>query len=224
MGDLFHKNVAEKYILDVFEMMIENSRHTFLILTKRPKRLLESPELIKISKRLPLYPHIWMGVSVENQKTADERIQILYQIPAAKRFVSCEPLLSSLDLKIGGCNHCQRFGERLAENGHWKNPCSLCGRVRNRNLDWIICGGENGPGARPMHTDWARSIRDQCNDANTPFFFKGWGKWQKKEGVKIWTPDSNPEGKDCFVRIGKKTAGHLLDGVFHRQVPWGEFG
>jgi protein gp37 len=94
----------------------------------------------------------WLGVSVENQRTADKRIPILLQIPAAKRFVSCEPLLSEIDFRF----------TRGDYRGGWLNA-----------LDWCIVGGETGPKARPMNPDWVRSLRDQCQTAGVPFFFKG---------------------------------------------------
>src|SRR6185312_14044044 len=105
-------------------------------------------------------------VSAENQKTADERISLLLQTPAAVRFLSAEPLLGPVDLtKIAGINSLAAVVHSAAE-----------GKVLT-SLDWVICGGESGPGARPMHPDWARSLRDQCKDAGVPFFFKQWGEF-----------------------------------------------
>jgi protein gp37 len=220
MGDLFHDLVPEKYILDVFEMMIENPRHIFLILTKRPQRLLASPELRKMSKRLPLYPHIWLGVSVENQKTADERIPILLEIPTASRFVSIEPMLGPVDL-LGPINCCPTT-YCCIECVDWR-LCQGKEKVTGwlNKIEWVIVGGENGPGARPMHPNWVRSIRHQCNDVDVPFFFKGWGEYKLKEDVKLWTPDTDPKGTDLFVKIGAKKSGHILDCKEHHQVPWG---
>ena len=96
--------------------------------------------------------NIWIGVSVENQKAADERIPLLLRIPAAVHFISCEPLLGPV--KVKGLD---RSGASTV-------------------IDWVIVGGESGPGARPMDPDWARSLRDQCLEAGVPFFFKQWNK------------------------------------------------
>jgi protein gp37 len=174
MGDLLHDLVPDSYIQDVFEMMIENPRHTFLVLTKRPQRLIESPELRKIITRLPLFPHIWLGVSVENQKTADERIPVLLQIPAVGRFVSVEPMLGPVDLtKWLPICHCPAD---YIGNGCHSVCCPLGMKTYRKTLSWIIVGGENGSGARPMHPHWVRLILDQCNAASVPLFFKGFGQ------------------------------------------------
>jgi len=108
-------------------------------------------------------PNIWLGVSVENQKAADERIPLLLQTPAAVRFLSCEPLLEELNLTIGANNH-PMLPFRVHDFG---KITSL--------IDWVIVGGESGPHYRPMNPDWARSIREQCKSANVPFFFKQMG-------------------------------------------------
>ena len=108
--------------------------------------------------------NVWIGTSVEDQKRADERIPALLNIPAKVRFLSCEPLLGPVDLARAG--------------GLWSdiNNNVVCNRVIER-LHWVIVGGESGPKARPMHPDWARSLRDQCQAAGVPFFFKQWGEW-----------------------------------------------
>lgn len=185
MGDLFHEGVGEIEIYRIFDVMAANQNHTFLVLTKRPKRMADiidridfiTPDELKhlkkpgcslspypssgiFHKRKPL-PNFWLGVSVENQRTADERIPILLQIPAAKRFVSVEPLLGPVDLWT------YLLGELPPT---YSNPE---GNLRDTPLlNWVICGGETGPGARPMRPDWARSLRDQCQTASVPFFFK----------------------------------------------------
>ena len=175
MGDLFHKDVLGPTIHQLIKLMKwDYKRHTFLILTKRPERMRRI--WMNIDGTLP--ENIWLGVTVENQQRADERIPILLQIPAAKRFVSIEPMLGPVDLqKIGPL--LQAFNWKIAKGG----------------LDWIICGGESGPGVRPMHPDWPRSIRDQCQAADVPFFFKQWGG------------------------VNKKTAGRLLDGQEWSEYP-----
>jgi protein gp37 len=165
MGDLFHENVKEEWLRRIiFEMMRSPNKHTFLILTKRPKRMAEfinwyGQNAIWGGPRpgfLNDFPRIWLGVSVENQRTADERIPILLQIPAAKRFVSVEPMLQPINVM-------PYLLPKLKFN-----PL----KVESVRLDWVICGAETGPKARPMDRNWARSLKDQCKAAGVPFFFK----------------------------------------------------
>lgn len=184
MSDLFHDSIEADYIADVFATMALAPQHTFQLLTKRHGRmrsLLSDPEFTMwVGAQMrnrgedewetwPL-PNVWLGVSVENQQWANIRIPALLDTPAAVRFLSCEPLLGPVDL------------------GQWTRPhtvdclagppwCS-CGRDGDGYLDWVIVGGESGHGARPMHPDWARSLRDQCTAAGVAFHFKQWGEWQ----------------------------------------------
>jgi protein gp37 len=151
MSDLFHARVSLKFIQQVFEVIKKCPQHTFQILTKRPRRMLE------LSPQLTWHPNIWMGVSVESQKYCD-RIDILKQIPATVRFLSCEPLLGPLDLNLDG-------------------------------IQWVIVGGESGAKHRPMKEEWALDIRDQCQLAKVPFFFKQWGTVKPKNRTlenKFW--------------------------------------
>lgn len=175
------------------------------------------------------YVNVWIGVSVESQAAADERIPLLLQCPAAVRFLSCEPLLGRIDL----CEHL----------GMWWNQTMGCfesiGPQFNRhrdgrpNIGWVIAGGESGPGARPMRPDWARSLRDQCAAAGVPFLFKQWGECgppQTEEqrrairdgkgwfGALVSSGGFEDRG-NAVLRIGKKAAGRLLDGVEHNAFP-----
>ena len=150
MSDLFHEQVPFEFIDQVFDVMERCSHHTFQVLTKRPERMLEYTLRRWTPGELPA--HVWLGVSVEDQRRANERIPILIEVPAIVRFLSCEPLLGPVDLSLHG---------RLEDGdfyGFW--------------IGWVIAGGESGPGHRPMNLDWARTIRDQCLDAGIPFFFK----------------------------------------------------
>jgi protein gp37 len=170
-------------------------------------------------------PNVWLGVSVENQKAADERIPLLLQTPAAVRFISAEPLLGPIDLdRVDDCEDgyfSALDGMMCCEGRGWK---------QGPKLDWVICGGESGPGARPMHPDWARSLRDQCQAAGVPFFFKQWG--EHVPFMQSTLPDSELSGKCsglledgtesnkvAMYRVGKKAAGALLDGVEHKEFP-----
>jgi len=143
MSDLFQKDVPTDYIKRIFNVMVRADWHQYQILTKRSERLRE------LSPELPWAPHIWMGVSVENQDYVD-RIDDLRATDAAVKFLSLEPLLGPL------------------------------AKLKLRGIDWVIVGGESGPGARPMNPDWVLDIRNQCLRADVAFFFKQWGGVQKK--------------------------------------------
>jgi protein gp37 len=198
MSDLFHESLTADQIALVFVVMMFARRHTFQVLTKRARRMvdwfswasrLSMPELIAVARAqisdpddLKLFdranaqlgsytwplPNVWIGVSVENQEAADERIPWLLRCPAAIRFLSCEPLLGRVDLT------------RLRGDGNatWRD--SLDGRlhtgpavlVDEPRLDWVIVGCESGPGSRRCDVDWLRALRDQCAAAGTAFFLK----------------------------------------------------
>lgn len=172
MSDLFHEDVPFEYIHVIWDIIKACPQHTFLILTKRPQRMAEVVNRIYGLERLGwskgFWDHVWLGVTAENQQHANERIPILLQIPAAVRFVSVEPMLGPVDLSkwkpFDGECYCQDDPKgckpRLSKN---------CPETA---IDWVICGGETGPGARPMHPDWVRSLKDQCQDAGVPFFLK----------------------------------------------------
>ena len=168
MGDLFHENISHSDRNSIFEVMDVADWHTYLLLTKRPDTALDFDKWREESwleyPHSPWKEHIWLGVTAENQRLADERIPILLQIPAAKYFVSIEPMLGPVKL----C-------EDLAYP-----PFLGIGLI-----DWVICGGESGPGARPMHQNWPRSVRDQCQVAGVPFFFKQWGGINKKQAGRL---------------------------------------
>ena len=210
MSDLFHDQVPDDYIARVWEVMAQCPQHTFQILTKRHGRM---RSLLNSSTfNSPPLPNVWLGVSAENQQWADIRIPALLDTPAAVRFVSAEPLLGPIDLTD--------LGEaRGTYDGPW--------------LDWVIVGGESGAGARPMHPDWARSLRDQCVAAGVPFLFKQWGEYAPgvldtgtRKGLvrRGWYPNyPSTEGNyETVSRVGKKAAGRELDGATWDQYPGGD--
>jgi protein gp37 len=215
MTDLFHEQVPWEWVDKIWFTMASEKRHQFQVLTKRPERMRDYLRrfvwtTIPTIAKWPL-PNVWPGVSVEDQKTADERIPILLQTPAAVPWVSYEPALGLVD-----------FAKHLM----WSGPIGP-----NRGLKWIVCGGESGPAARPMHPDWARSARDQCVAAGVPFFFKQWGEWspgKQAPNIKtewlIHTPCQMVKYGGCEVgtfRVGKKAAGRLLDGREWNEYPNG---
>jgi protein gp37 len=194
MGDLFHESLTHMEVAQVFAIMAKARQHTFLVLTKRPERMLEFLGWFgsRACPALSLYdyieddinvetkdivpwplPNVWLGVSVEDRGTAAQRIAKLLRCDAALRYVSIEPMLGLIDL-----THLDVDG---AGDPDWCQINALTGRQTDMGrpcqdipakLGWVVAGGESGPGARPMHPDWARSIRDQCKRAAVPFFMK----------------------------------------------------
>ncbi|HEX5321149.1 MAG TPA: phage Gp37/Gp68 family protein [Stellaceae bacterium] len=234
MSDLFGEFVPDALIDRVFAIMALAPQHNFLVLTKRARRMREYVSDEQTPYRIaresdalssagalewPL-PNCWKGVSVEDQPRADERIPELLATPAAKRFVSCEPLLGPTGLDLIPVAGTFGIEPAIAE------------------LDWVIAGGESGPGARPMHPDWARSLRDQCVAAGVPFFFKQWGEWHPCEiyddcgpcypmpghapfdswTAPLFAPDDRGPGWN-WRRLGKKAAGRRLDGREWSEMP-----
>lgn len=218
LADVFDKSVDPTWRHDLWQLIQDTPHLDWLLLTKR---------IGNVFGMLPdgwafghgAWPNVWIGATIVNQEEADRDIPKLLAVPAAKRFLSMEPLLGpvTIDQRLiapieGTSQHGQRF------------------------IDWVIVGGESGPGARPMHPDWARSLRDQCEAAGVPFLFKQWGEWVNAYPRPSGTPGRfrlAPHDKDAWIstrdmdvyprqftafgstileRVGKKAAGRLLDG------------
>lgn len=209
MSDLFHEAVTSNFIYDVLETIHNFPDTIFQIPTKRPERALEIFTGLPEARLIEVPGNLWLGVSCEDQQQADNRIPILLQIPAAVRFLSCEPLLGPITLPTAYC----------------QLPAGTT---------WVIAGGESGHHARPMHPEWVRSLRDQCAQANVPFFFKQWGAWMPEYSVKahIVTPkgqhaalkhvgpnDIINSANANMVRVGKSRSGNTLDGKQHLAFP-----
>jgi protein gp37 len=221
-SDLFHADVPDDFIARVWAVMALAPQHTFQILTKRPARmraLLNSERFDELfaealyttehprgeeqaepigSAPGPL-PNVWLGVSVEDQKRADLRVPALLMTPAAVRFLSMEPLLGPVDLTRiaytdGGGTHLDVANGRHGIPDLWQAPA--------QHIDWVIVGGESGPGARPMHPTWVDRLRDQCVAAGVAFHFKQWGSHDEHG-----TPTH------------KKAAGRELDGRTWDEFP-----
>lgn len=239
-ADLFHESVPDEWIDKVFAVMALAPQHTFQVLTKRAKRMLEYLSSSDLVGRviheafrmdceggawmnadhsiggysiMPLQ-NVWLGVSVEDQSAADERIPLLLDTPAAVRWISAEPLLGPIDLNRILVNRERGFHASALHEQH-----DDCYYQSNAQLDWVVVGGESGPKARPMYPNWARSLRDQCAAAGVPFLFKQWGEW----GPNWYNDDSGQkiEGSEWMDRMGKKSAGRLLDGMHHDGYPKG---
>jgi protein gp37 len=257
LADWLDNEVPIEWLADLLALIHQTPNLDWLLLTKRPQnwlpRLEEVTHFAMFSKAhhallpflarwhpahdsaggvtgSPIPPaNVWIGTTVEDQTRADERIPHLLRIPARVRFLSCEPLLGHVDLAIGDPKH------RTAESYH-------------AEIHWVIAGGESGPGARPMHPEWARSLRDQCAAAGVAFHFKQWGEWEpgeiapngatyyisaatgkilqytsrsmrSPERVNFGTHSDPYSGPITAQRVGKKSAGRLLDGIEHNAFP-----
>jgi protein gp37 len=241
MGDFFHDDVPDEWIDDVFSVMVNARHHRYLLLTKRPERMWRylQGKMWKHLCRTGVPEYIWLGVSVENQKTADERIPWLLKCPAAVRFISTEPLLGPVNFRWKPYQHQasnESYREYLERKGSINHLESLSG------IHWVIVGGESGPNARPMHPSWVRTIRDQCQAAGVPFFLKQIGEWVPYPGLpykhfgewgifhkgvfhRVYTPHDGrnrailPDGDTAMIRVPKKAAGRLLDGREWNDMP-----
>lgn len=236
MSDLFHEDVPVDFIDRVFTTIrrceVLGRGHTFQVLTKRPQRMLG------FMRQIPVPKNLWLGVSVEDQDTADERIPLLLQTPAAVRFLSCEPLLGPVDIQAAMNAHMPRTGP-VGD----VPPFSVVveGRPIREHLHWVITGGESGPKARPTHPEWVRSLRDQCSATGVAFFMKQWGEWlpicmtpavnpnpgedwhKGRPSVVLQLSGEHefafPPGAMTCIRMGKKAAGRELDGRTHDEYP-----
>jgi protein gp37 len=187
MSDLFHDDVTDEQLGQVWSVMEETPRHTYQILTKRPERMMEAACSLKT------LPNVWLGVSVENQKAADDRIPLLRQTPAAIRFLSCEPLLEEVEIY------------RWLDKGF---GAPVPRGQRSPSIDWVIVGGESGPGARPCDIDWIRSIVAQCRDAEVACFVKqvgpncfGKNRWGALYKLPVTGKGGDPEEWPEDVRV-----------------------
>lgn len=219
LADVFDNAVDPAWRADLFELIEQTPNLDWLLLTKRIGNAASMTAQVRPGYDNWLHDvgNVWLGASIVNQEEADRDIPKLLGTPARVRFLSMEPLLGPVDL-------CQ---------AHFAP-------VKLPRVDWIIVGGESGPGARPMHPNWARSLRDQCAAAGVPFLFKQWGEWLPAvEGRSITGPVLILEGAAPFTnnpqwhgfedgqkvaRVGKKAAGRQLDGVQHDGYPGAKSG
>jgi len=255
-GDLFHDSVPDEWIDRCFAVMALTPQHKHQVLTKRSARMREymnescgriADAVMAMRKKLGIksvlapLPHVapgaiwwplsnvWLGVSVEDQTRADERIPDLLATPAAVRWISAEPLLGPVDLNRiheefdGGLGHSWESALDGKRFSIWAGDDEDPMVPGHPKLDWVVVGGESGPNARPMDIQWARSLRDQCQAAGTGFLFKQFGEWvpaghEADQGRSDWPAHRWNDGAVSF-RVGKKQAGRLLDGVEHDGYP-----
>ena len=208
-SDLFHEKVPEAWVDRVFAVMALCPRHTFQVLTKRPERARaylqrffgpycdEALEQVagaaaaitgdpaaaeSVSGMDTPLGNVWLGTSVEDQRTASERIPLLLETPVALRWISAEPLLGEIRLRRLNPS-AARFVNALI-GYEYRVDGSMLQHTCPR-LGWVVCGGESGPRARSMHPDWARRLRDDCAECEVPFFFKQWGGRTSKAGGRM---------------------------------------
>jgi protein gp37 len=277
LADVFDNAVDPQWRTDLFDLIMATPNLDWLLLTKRIGNVAAMLPSATSNREADcfadLWPHVWIGATIVSQEEADRDIPKLLSVPAAKRFLSMEPLLGPVEiskwLNPWTCSNCQHHGsesdsgpykcadcdvesvydesigsDRCPDCGKDSNSnavaasCPACGRSgdwepdngykfdsEKQNIDWVIVGGESGPKARPMHPDWARSLRDQCTDAGVPFLLKQWGEWAPLDGMDMdlrartekndWRRMSGTRG---VARVGKKAAGRLLDGREWNEV------
>ena len=266
LADVFDNAVPEQWRIALMKLICETPHLDWLLLTKRignASAMLETAFRAVHHQREGwadnFLPNVWIGATICNQEEADRDIPKLLAVSATKRFLSMEPLLGPVNLMdisdghadstipIGywqenldtedsppAVGHNALTGERWQRFGEWNEHGAA--------VDWVIVGGESGPGARPMHTDWARSLRDQCHVAGVPFLFKQWGEWREPlEGEEFDTSMGRAAKPPAFIlsetgtvhcfenehivngkaviKVGKKSAGRVLDGSEWNEVP-----
>ncbi|MGG4499046.1 DUF5131 family protein [Brevibacillus reuszeri] len=215
MGDLFHEQVPGWFIKEVFDVMMKAHWHTFQVLTKRAERMREIVNAYLNQNNLEKLPsHVWLGVSIENEQTNNERVHQLVKTKAAVRFLSCEPLIGPID---------------LTPHFNWIEPDT--GRSY---LHWVIVGGESGMNARPLRQTWVEGLKNQCEQYGVAFFFKQWGEFfphddNDEDDPEFWVTDTeagfehtSTPSDDNYVymnRVGRKRAGRLLDGKEWNEFP-----
>ena len=238
LADVFDNEVPVQWRISLMALILQTPHLDWLLLTKR---IGNAAEMLDAAFRAAhaqretwannIPANVWIGATITNQAEADRDIPKLLAVPAAKRFLSIEPLLGPVDLErpMPGPDIDQGGGQMICQP--W---------LIQSGIDWVIVGGESGPGARPMSPDWARSLRDQCQASGVQFMFKQWGEWVDADNGP--EDDAAYDGKsDCWVhidgghhggemgvdffntypmyRVGKKAAGRLLDGREWNEVP-----
>jgi protein gp37 len=252
LSDFFDNEVPVRWRYEAMRAIVDTPNLIHLLLTKR---IGNAAEMLEQCFRAVhgqregwvdnVPPNVWLGATVCNQTEADRDIPKLLAVPAAKRFLSMEPLLGPVNLKFRIVNTNPPAGIDSMTPAQVSEHAMIIARAIYHSwcdmVDWVIVGGESGPNARPMHPDWARSLRDQCQAAGVPFLFKQWGEWVDERHANLDQPVSTsirrttskltidgcvvsmrnpwPESYVGIYRVGKKSAGRLLDGRVWDEVP-----
>lgn len=227
MADVFEGHADTlPHLKRLFGVIKQTPNLIWQLLTKRPENI---NSLIAFDFPDGLPENVWIGTSVENQEEAQRRILKLMRVSAKFLFLSCEPLLGPLDITNKGINNGYSIPTTFKDGIgiEWTDPGN-----NFIGVDWVIVGGESGHGARPMHPEWVRSLRDQCQSAGVSFFFKQWGEWVSEFHPETKTDYHTPS--DVFVKltedkqdytgeymfkVGKKKSGRLLDGREWNEMP-----
>lgn len=256
LADWLDNEVPVEWLADLLELIAATPNLDWLLLTKRIgnwksqlSRTCSLGSSVLVENWLNGHPpaNVWLGATVANQPEADRDIPKILAVPARVRFLSIEPMLGPVDIRFSfsdaGVIRCPRC--MFATNNLQHGPCPNDGATlcTDTGVDWVICGGESGPHARPMHPDWVRLLRDQCAAAGVAFNFKQWGEWRPPlEGEEYSTAMGNAQRIPCYIvapagtvhcfengdwtkggevmrRVGKRAAGRLLDGVAHNGFP-----
>lgn len=228
-SDFFHSDVPKGWRLEAMGIINRCPQHTFILLTKRPENII--PFLRDNEQWGGKVPgNVWIGTTVENQEIADKRIPELLRVSAKVHFVSMEPLCGPVD--ISKYLKPEFYVGKTEEEKADLKARNCAGMHRLQHIDWVIVGGESGPNARPMNISWVRSLRDQCDKAGVPYFFKQWGEWKgvtrdadmrvkMKDDPRchLW-PDEGWESP-VSLKVGRKLSGSELDGKHFKQFPGG---
>lgn len=236
LADVFDNEVDPAWRRDLFDLIELTPNLDWLLLTKRIGNVARMVRETRTGDWLLGRRNVLLGATVVNQEEADRDIPKLLAVPARRRFLSMEPLLGAVDLRL-------RRAARDDDRQDMDSYCSHITTAAGAGIHWVIAGGESGPGARPMHPDWVRDLRDQCAAAGVPFLFKQWGEWAPGEcsentldmrTVQVadlllngqWqyqtiagNSEFHRDDEPAVYRAGKKAAGRLLDGVQHDGFP-----
>ena len=248
LADVFDNEVPVQWRISLVKLILDTPHLDWLLLTKR---IGNAADMLETAFRAVhagregwadnVPPNVWIGATITSQEEADRDIPKLLRVPAAKRFLSIEPMLGPITLREVHSDVCE-IDALTGDHGVLR---PLRGRS-DAKVHWVIVGGESGPNARPMHPDWARSLRDQCAAAGVPFLFKQWGEWGEPDSIELtglarhgWFEQSREDGgvprhewpgpvklgvelkafrPEVFL-VGKKAAGRLLDGIEHNGFP-----
>lgn len=245
LADVFDNEVDPKWRADLFALIEATPNLDWLVLTKRVgnAQAMLDDAMLDLSRGSFAWTdeaalsNVWLGATICDQDEADRDVPKLMATQAAVRFLSIEPMLG--DIRLG--SWLQRSPSAAFAAGLVTADMPAWARIGATAIDWVICGGESGPLARPMHPDWVRSLRDQCAAAGVPFHFKQWGEWTPGENVarqrgivevaRLWddqwdrwnlnltTDHGHIDDQPDLYRVGTKAAGRLLDGVEHNGFP-----
>lgn len=269
LSDWLDNETPIEWLVDLLDTIRQTPNLDWLLLTKRignwegriekanlvastgGERLSELFDLLQDWMNGSPPANVWIGATVVNQVEADRDIPKLLRVPARVRFLSVEPMLGEIDLNyvdfMRDCPpDCEYAHTEPDTNAFVCSKCDHSGKTDDIGIDWVICGGESGPNARPMHPDWVRSLRRQCQAARIPFLFKQWGAWEilskengyhdfnmkangaiwlHRDGVITTTPlghrtDGHPSSSGhAMIKAGNKKTGRLLDGMIYGQFP-----